>query len=103
MSYICYMKYDFYNNNEILELIGKKLQEYRVSKNISQKQLAEITGVSRSRISDIENGSPSSMVSLIEIMRALKILDNIEHLIPAVVKSPREVLKETLKKRKRAR
>lgn len=97
------MKYDFYNNNEILELIGKKLQEYRVSKNISQKQLSEITGVSRSRISDIENGSPSSMVSLIEIMRALKILDNIELLIPAVVKSPREVLKETLKKRKRAR
>lgn len=97
------MKYDFYNNNEILELIGKKLQEYRVSKNISQKKLAEITGVSRSRISDIENGSPSSMVSLIEIMRALKILDNIELLIPAVVKSPREVLKETLKKRKRAR
>lgn len=103
MSYIYHMKYDFYNNNEILELIGKKLQEYRVSKNISQKQLAEITGVSRSRISDIENGSPSSMVSLIEIMRALKILDNIELLIPAVVKSPREVLKETLKKRKRAR
>jgi len=97
------MKYDFYNNNEILELIGKKLQEYRVSKNISQKQLAEITGVSRSRISDIENGSPSSLVSLIEIMRALKILDNIELLIPSVVKSPREVLKETLKKRKRAR
>ena len=97
------MKYDFYNNNEILELIGKKLQEYRVSKNISQKQLSEITGVSRSRISDIENGSPSSLVSLIEIMRALKILDNIELLIPAVVKSPREVLKETLKKRKRAR
>lgn len=97
------MKYDFYNNNEILELIGKKLQEYRVSKNISQKQLSDITGVSRSRISDIENGSPSSMVSLIEIMRALKILDNIELLIPAVVKSPREVLKETLKKRKRAR
>ena len=97
------MKYDFYNNNEILELIGKKLQEYRVSKNISQKQLAEITGVSRSRISDIENGSPSSLVSLIEIMRALKILDNFELLIPAVVKSPREVLKETLKKRKRAR
>lgn len=97
------MKYEFYNNNEILELIGKKLQEYRVSKNISQKQLSEITGVSRSRISDIENGSPSSMVSLIEIMRALKILDNIELLIPSVVKSPREVLKETLKKRKRAR
>lgn len=97
------MKYDFYNNNEILELIGKKLQEYRVSKNISQKQLAEITGVSRSRISDIENGSPSSLVSLIEIMRALKILDNIELLIPSVVKSPREILKETLKKRKRAR
>lgn len=97
------MKYDFYNNNEILELIGKKLQEYRVSKNISQKQLSEITGVSRSRISDIENGSPSSLVSLIEIMRALKILDNIELLIPSVVKSPREVLKETLKKRKRAR
>lgn len=97
------MKYDFYNNNEILELIGKKLQEYRVSKNISQKQLAEITGVSRSRISDIENGSPSSLVSLIEIMRALKILDNMELLIPSVVKSPREVLKETLKKRKRAR
>ena len=97
------MKYDFYNNNEILELIGKKLQEYRVSKNISQKQLAEITGVSRSRISDIENGSPSSLVSLIEIMRALKILDNIELLVPSVVKSPREVLKETLKKRKRAR
>lgn len=97
------MKYDFYNNNEVLELIGKKLQEYRVSKNISQKQLAEITGVSRSRISDIENGSPSSLVSLIEIMRALKILDNIELLIPAVVKSPREILKETLKKRKRAR
>ncbi|MCC7333172.1 MAG: helix-turn-helix transcriptional regulator [Flavobacteriales bacterium] len=97
------MKYDFYNNNEILELIGKKLQEYRVSKNISQKQLSKITGVSRSRISDIENGSPSSLVSLIEIMRALKILDNIELLIPSVVKSPREVLKETLKKRKRAR
>jgi transcriptional regulator with XRE-family HTH domain len=96
------MKYDFYNNNEIMELLGKRLQEYRVSKNISQKKLAEITGVSRARISEIENGSPTSLASLIDMMRALKILDNIDHLIPAVVKSPREVLKESLKQRKRA-
>jgi len=97
------MKYSFYNNNEIVELLGKRIQAYRISRNISQKELAAMSGVGRVRISEIENGSPTSLVSLIEIMRALDILDNIDSLIPEIIKSPREVLKESLNKKKRVR
>ena len=96
------MKYGFYNNNEIIELLGKRLKEYRLAKNLSQQELAELTGLNRVRISRIENGSAFSITSLIELMRALGILDNIEKLIPLKVKSPRELLKEETKKRKRA-
>ena len=97
------MKYNFYNNNEIINILGEKLQAYRISKNISQKELAEKSGINRVSISKIENGSPTSISTLIEIMRALDILDNIDLLFPAVVKSPKEILKEEQKAKKRVR
>lgn len=91
------------NNNEILQYLGSRIKQLRLRNNITQSKLAEKTGLNRVTISEIENGAPTSLTSLIEIMRALGIIDNLENLIPIPPKSPFDALKEEEKKRKRAR
>lgn len=46
----------------IKNLLGKRIQEIRKSKNITQERLAELVGIDTSSISNIENGKyyPSS-------------------------------------------
>lgn len=54
--------------------IGQKIKEARLKKGITQNKLASITGVSRSYISDIENGRYiPSVLTLTSIASTLKI------------------------------
>lgn len=59
----------------LLKEIGQKIKRLRVAANVSQKALAERSGVSAFSISQIENGSNPSLLTLLMILRALNALN----------------------------
>ncbi len=94
---------DWYSmtNNRIELEIGLKIKNHRLKRNLTQLELANKTGMSRVSISKIERGKGTTLTSLIEILRMLHILQNLELLFPKDEVSPIELIK--LKKKKRIR
>ena len=72
----------------ILAQIGKRLKEARIEQNISQKLLADSSGLSPFSISQMENGHNTSLLSLIMVLRALNRLDVFEGLFREKPVSP---------------
>ena len=62
-------------DDAILRQIGSKLKELRIIKGMKQTELAVASGVSVFTISAIENGKATSMLTIIQILRALENLD----------------------------
>lgn len=58
----------------IIKQIGQFIKKGRISKNKTQAQVAEAAGINRWTISQIENGEPITLTSLIQILRALDLL-----------------------------
>lgn len=58
----------------IIKQIGVFIKQTRIKKNITQKQLAEHSGLNRWTISQIENGESVTLTSLIQLLRALDVL-----------------------------
>ena len=62
-------------NDAILKQMGSKLKELRIIRGMKQTELAEASGVSVFTISAAENGKTTSMLTIIQILRALENLD----------------------------
>lgn len=58
----------------IVKQIGLFIKHTRVKQNKTQAQLAEMAGLNRWTLSQIENGEPITLTSLIQILRALDCL-----------------------------
>jgi transcriptional regulator with XRE-family HTH domain len=54
--------------NDICTRIGRRLRVLRTKRGWNQQYLAEISGVNRSHISEIENGKRDPHVSLLEML-----------------------------------
>ena len=70
------------NEKSILSEIGNRIQQYRVSLNITQAEFAKKCGISLKTIARIENGDDLKMSNLIKILNEFNILDNLDSLIP---------------------
>ena len=59
---------------DIKVLFGRAIKEYRMKKGISQEELAELCGLHRTYISDVERGERNvSLVNIQKICNALEI------------------------------
>ncbi len=81
----------------------KRLESIRLSRNITQAQLAEEAGVSPRTIGRLEKGQGVSMDTFIRIMIALNIQQNLEALLPDPTVRPIERVGMGAGERKRAR
>lgn len=54
-----------YEFNLSIEIIGEKLKQLRLAKNLTQEQLGKIIGVQKAQISKLERGASSSTISTI--------------------------------------
>lgn len=99
------MKYDLLFNKDILFDLGKRLKQQRLNRNLTAKGLAERSGVSQRTITGFERGEKNiSLINFIELLRTLKLVANLEGLIPEIpLVSPLEMMELEKKKRKRAR
>ena len=98
--YYSYMDIYALTDDAILHEIGSKLKELRIGKGLKQSELAEASGVSVFTISAIENGKASSMLILIQLLRALEKLDFLDQFFQQSEISP-IAYAELMKKNKR--
>jgi transcriptional regulator with XRE-family HTH domain len=60
--------------DEILKLFGERLREIRTERNLSQERLAELAGLDRNYIGQIERAERNvALVNIIRIAKALEI------------------------------
>lgn len=91
-----------YTDKAILIELGDFVKATRLEQNKTQQQLADLAGVNRSTIVQIENGSGATMLSFIQVLRALEQLDLFGSFQIKPVISPLLLAKQEIQKRKRA-
>jgi len=90
------------SNKAILRLLGKQLRQMRLNKNLSQTELGESAGLSRSAISHMESKGMGTMNKFIQILRALEKIEILDQFITEAPISPIQIAKLRGKTRKRA-
>ncbi|MFK7885399.1 MAG: helix-turn-helix domain-containing protein [Gammaproteobacteria bacterium] len=97
--------FDLASSERIEDALSERLERLRLSRNITQAQLAAAAGVSRSTISRLgKQGKGISLDSFIRILKALQLTDHLHQLLPDPDLSPLEQLdKKSASPRQRAR
>ena len=96
------MKFSFMNSHAVLKEIGVRMRRERLNQNLTQETLAQRAGVSRRVILDLEKGKGCGLSSLIEILRSLKKLDQLDAFLPDPGISPLQLAKLRGHERQRA-
>lgn len=87
------MDWNSLNNTAIMQEIGKRLKTVRLRKKFTQLDLAERAGISLYTVAQIEQGKSVSLSMLIPVLRALRVLDNLDLFLPGIGPSPVEMMK----------
>ncbi len=84
--------YGFETNEIILKEIGNRIKLRRISLSITQKELALESGVSLRTIINAEMGENISFNHLVSILRVIRVVENLNLLIPETKTNPLEIL-----------
>lgn len=91
------------SDERLLQLIGERLAQLRLARNLTQEQLAEQTGLGLRTIQRLELGKAATHLSgFVRVCRALGLMERLDALIPEQTASPIARLKLQGKKRQRA-
>ena len=87
----------------IISQVGSFLKQIRLQQNLTQEQVAEKAGLSRSAISDMENGrTGTSLLTVIQVLRGLQLLQLFDNWQITSQVSPLQMAKLTGRERLRA-
>src|ERR1700730_5651211 len=85
----------------VLQELGARLERRRIDADLTQAELAEEAGVSKRTVERIEAGHSTDFVLLIRTLRALKLFDTLDQLVPDLPQSPLVLLKSRGRTRRR--
>lgn len=85
----------------IAEELGRRLKQARLNADLTQQQVSERSGVSRKVVVSAEHGKVQ-LESLVAILQALKLTQNLDAFLPEQAISPLQLLKLQGKQRQRA-
>ena len=85
-----------YSTPELVRLLGNRFKEYRMRCNLTQKEVAELSGIGLTTIHKFENGtagnlSLSTFILLLKVVGQINALDNV---LPELPESPYLIRKE---------
>lgn len=86
----------------ILEVLGGYIRKTRLSLNRTQQSVSEAAGINRSTLVQIEKGTGGTMISFIQILRALEQLQLLEIFRERQEISPLKLAENEKRKRRRA-
>ncbi len=72
----------------VMQILGRQLKQMRLNAQMSQNQLAEQAGLSRSTITQLETGKGGTISSLIAILRCLRKLNVLDSFATSAPISP---------------
>lgn len=70
------------NERAVLQEIGTRIKQQRISQDITQAALADKCGISHATVVRIENGEDSKFSNYIKILQAMKLEENMDVLVP---------------------
>ncbi|MCJ7734011.1 MAG: helix-turn-helix domain-containing protein [Anaerolineales bacterium] len=94
--------YSIANSEQIEADLCKKLEQIRLTRNITQSRLADQSGVSLRTIRNIEQGKGVSLDTFIRVLIALRVHQNLQVLLPDPSIRPIDRVNLGGKERKRA-
>lgn len=96
------MKISYYSSDDELQKeFGNRVKHVRIDMEMTQEQLAAQSGVSARTVSNLETGKDVSFRTVLQVMRALGCLQNLDMLLPEQLVRPSQ-LAEMGKRRERA-
>jgi transcriptional regulator with XRE-family HTH domain len=102
MTDISYTNWSAMNDHALAKHIGIYIKYHRIDQNKTQDFLAKAAGLSRSTLSLLERGETVTLATLIQVLRALDLLNVMEAFNVNQTISPLLLAKMEKKKRQRA-
>ena len=90
-------------DKDILQELGNRLRGRRIQKRFKQSDLAHRAGISLYTLRKMEQGQSFNVSTLIQVLRALNDLEQLESFLPEVKISPIDMLSSENTTRKRVR
>lgn len=91
------------SDHAIIKLLGSYIKQQRQSQSKTQFQVAQDAGINRWTLSQLEKGKPVTLISVIQILRALDLLHVFDPFTVSPQISPIELAVRAHKKRVRIR
>lgn len=91
---------DYISSQTVLKELGKRLKTYRIQNTLTQDDLANKSGVSRRSIQYMEDGQEVKFSTVIKILIALDLGQNLDLLIPNPSRSPINIMRENAHKKR---
>lgn len=86
----------------VLEELGRRLRQRRLDRNLSQQDVAERAGLDRTTVGALERDGRASLLTVVQVLRALDALDELDGFLPALGPSPLELARRHGQVRQRA-
>jgi transcriptional regulator with XRE-family HTH domain len=79
-----------YSTPELVRLLGSRFKEYRMRCNLTQKEVAELSGIGLTTIHKFENGTSGnlSLSTFILLLKVVGRVNALDDLLPELPKSP---------------
>jgi transcriptional regulator with XRE-family HTH domain len=91
------------SDKAILMELGKRIRQKRIQKRFKQSDLAARAGINVYTLQKMEHGQSFNVSTLIQVLRALNELDQLDHFLPPVEISPIDLLNTKDKTTQRVR
>ena len=93
------------SNAEIISELGVRFKEYRLFRNLTQKEVAEQAGVSIFTISQFEKGMAHNIGfgTILSLLRCIGFLEDVEKILPPLPLLPSQIKLLAKEKKKRVR
>ena len=88
-----------YSTPELVRLLGSRFKEYRMRCNLTQREVAELSGIGLTTIHKFENGTASnlSLSTFILLLKVVGQINALDDLLPELPESPYLVRKDDRK------
>ena len=85
-----------YSTPELVRLLGTRFKEYRMRCNLTQKEVAELSGIGLTTIHKFENGTAGnlSLSTFILLLKVVGQIDALDNVLPELPESPYLIRKE---------
>lgn len=79
-----------YSTPELVRLLGERFKDYRLRCNLTQKDVAEQSGIGLTTIHKFENGTASnlSLSTFLLLLKVVDCIDAVDELMPELPPSP---------------